>query len=111
VLTGGGGADVFQYILVSDGSAALGIDHITDFSKGVDIVDLSSIDAVAGGANDAFVFVGTAAFAGAGPQVRYDQDTLAGTTTIEVRLGNSALVDMTIVLDAAMALTVSNFLL
>jgi serralysin len=111
VLTGGLGADAFVYSAVSHSVLATGIDHIADFSKTDDIIDLSAIDAVAGGADDAFVFVGTAAFAGAGPQLRYVRDTLAGTTTIELRLGNSASVDMTIILETALTPAVGDFVL
>jgi Ca2+-binding RTX toxin-like protein len=55
-LTGGLDADIFLFRAVGD-SAGVDIDLITDFEKGVDRVDLQPIDAVAGGADDAFTFV------------------------------------------------------
>ncbi len=76
-LQAGGGANVFGYLHVTDSSVGgAGMDRIVRFSGpggggGADRIDLSAIDAMtgAGAANDAFVFVGTEAFSGAG-QVR-----------------------------------------
>ena len=47
-------------------------DRILDFSPG-DKIDLSRIDAITGGVDDAFTFIGTAAFTGGGTagQLRY----------------------------------------
>ena len=110
-LAGGVGADRFLYLSTAESNGPGGQDLITGFVKADDVIDLSVIDAVVGGADDAFVFVGTAAFAGAGPQVRIVLDAVASTTTIEVRLANSVSVDMTITLDNDLALTAANFLL
>lgn len=67
---GGGGADRFVFTAVADSAAAMG-DQIGDFTSGVDKLDLTTIDAIAGGANNAFAFIGGAAFSAAG-QLRYD---------------------------------------
>ena len=85
-LWGGGGADIFVFegigdsrltALRSDGAKFLP-DWIRDFVSGMDRIDLSAIDARAGtGANDAFTFIGAAAFTGQAGQLRYD---LAGKT-------------------------------
>ena len=68
MLTGGTGADRFLYTDVTDsGPAFTTSDWIWDFSRGTDRIDLSAIDAnttVAG--NQAFAFIGTAAFTAAG---------------------------------------------
>ena len=67
VLIGGAGADVFAYGGVLN-SPANGSDFIVDFERGVDMIDLSVIDAGAGKAGDQRLdFV--AAFTGAGGEV------------------------------------------
>jgi Ca2+-binding RTX toxin-like protein len=70
-LQGNGGADTFFYTQVNQ-SAAAARDIILGFAAG-DKIDLSAIDAVAGGANDAFTFIGFGAFTAAG-QVRLVQE-------------------------------------
>jgi Ca2+-binding RTX toxin-like protein len=74
LLAGGGGADSFIYTLAAQSTAA-GRDMISGFTAG-DRIDLAAIDAVAGGADDAFTFIGTAAFTAAG-QIRLVQDGAA----------------------------------
>ena len=62
VLSGGGGSDVFVFSAAID-SARATPDVIIDFATGLDVIDLSAIDADAGVAGDqAFVFVGAAGF-------------------------------------------------
>jgi serralysin len=70
-LTGGGGADTFRYDAVAHSSAAAR-DHILDFVSGSDKVDLSRIDANgnAGDGNQAFSFIGAAAFGNVAGQLR-----------------------------------------
>jgi Ca2+-binding RTX toxin-like protein len=70
-LTGNGGNDSFVYTLTAQSTAAAR-DMITGFAAG-DRIDLSTIDAVTGGADNAFTFIGAAAFTAAG-QVRLVQD-------------------------------------
>lgn len=67
-LTGGGGADVFQYRSPAE-TAVAARDTITDFRVG-DLIDLAAIDAVAGGADNPFTFIGTAAFGNVAGQLR-----------------------------------------
>lgn len=68
-LTGGGGADTFVYRSVND-STSTARDVIQDFADG-DLIDLSLIDAVASTqTNDAFAFVGAAAFSGKAGELR-----------------------------------------
>ncbi len=59
-LWGGGGNDVFIYRTVAD-SPGTARDTIHDFGSG-DLINLSQIDAVSGGGNDAFTFIGSNAF-------------------------------------------------
>ncbi|HTU11687.1 MAG TPA: calcium-binding protein [Allosphingosinicella sp.] len=79
-LLGGSGGDTFVFggtgdsrtlSMRSDGGK-LRPDMIGDFLSGTDRIDLSAIDANrATGANDAFAFIGTAAFGGMAGQLRY----------------------------------------
>ena len=80
-MTGGGGNDVFRYDDVFH-SISAGRDGIQDFILG-DKIDLSRIDAKEGtAANDAFTFIGNAAFAGTGAssagQLRFENISLGG---------------------------------
>lgn len=70
-LSGEGGADIFAFTSVTDSlsyamrsdGAKLKPDVISDFTSGVDKIDLSAIDAIAGTpTNDAFTFIGANAF-------------------------------------------------
>lgn len=55
---------------VSTDSPTSGPDIIRDFVRGTDKIDLSAIDAVAGGADNAFTWIGSNAFSGAQGQLR-----------------------------------------
>ena len=70
-LTGGANADIYRYTATLADSNGATRDVINGFVSGTDDVDLSLIDANAGaGGNQAFTFIGAAAFSAAG-QVRY----------------------------------------
>jgi Ca2+-binding RTX toxin-like protein len=73
ILTGGAGNDVFKYANASDSGLGAGSDRITDFTIGQDRLNFVRIDADAVTAGDqAFSFLGTAAFAATGlGQLRY----------------------------------------
>jgi Ca2+-binding RTX toxin-like protein len=78
MLTGGGGADIFRYDSVAHSTAAAR-DHILDFMSGTDKVDLSRIDADAIGTGDqAFNFIGDAAFSNVAGQLRFENISLGG---------------------------------
>lgn len=69
-LTGGAGADVFRFNLISESKGAA-FDTITDFAHLTDQIDLSAIDANTLLADDqAFSFIGTAAFGHVAGEVR-----------------------------------------
>lgn len=107
IMTGGGGADIFafagladsqNYALRSDGKKFLP-DFIADFVSGEDRVDLSAIDANAGtGGNDAFTFIGTAAFSGVAGQLRYE--TGGGQACIFADVDGDGYADLTIAANA-----------
>ena len=76
MLFGGSGADVFVFRnLTETTTTAVGCDRIADFSFGQhDRIDLSAIDADNGqGGDQAFLFVGTAAFSGQAGELRADR--------------------------------------
>ncbi len=98
-LTGGAGQDVFSY--ATGDSTPTGRDEITDFEVGSDIIDLLAVDAISGGADNAFSFVADGgAFTAAGQlrvvsdganqwliQGNTDADT--GTVEFEVRVASA----------------------
>jgi serralysin len=71
-LTGGTGADKFVFGVNETGKTNALADTITDFlAMEGDRIDLSSIDAIGGGGNDAFTFIGSAAFSHVAGELRY----------------------------------------
>lgn len=64
VLTGGNGRDIFRFGEIG------GHDVITDFRRGQDKIDVSGIDAVAGGGHDGFAWIGANAFSGTAGELR-----------------------------------------
>jgi Ca2+-binding RTX toxin-like protein len=79
-MTGGGSADTFDFNAVAEtGATKKTRDGITDFTKGSDLIDLATIDADALAAgNQAFTFIGAAAFSGVAGELR----SVAGDKTI-----------------------------
>lgn len=79
VLLGGAGNDVFDFNSVAEIGLGALRDSILDFATG-DRIDLSSIDAsTTAGGNNAFAFIGAAAFSGVAGQLRA---VLSGGSTI-----------------------------
>ncbi len=95
-LTGGSEADTFVYAAVTDSGPGAGADLITDFAVNVDTIRLTQIDAIKGGTDDAFAFIGNAAaFTGVG-QVRFEQDIGNNRTTVFINLDSDAAAEMEI---------------
>ncbi|RYY39488.1 MAG: hypothetical protein EOP59_12445, partial [Sphingomonadales bacterium] len=109
VLRGGSGNDMFDYDSVLD-SRTGNIDHILDFAAG-DRIDLSTIDANANlGGEQAFAFIGSAAFSAAG-QVRV---TGSGANwTVQADVNGDGVADLVIAVTQAspFALSGSDFVL
>ncbi|WP_375293461.1 hypothetical protein [Novosphingobium sp. G106] len=109
VLTGGAGNDTFVFTAAGhtkNGGAFA--DHITDFALG-DLIDLSTIDAngtLAG--NQAFTFIGEAAFTGLG-QLRIGMDN--GHVAIFGNISGNANAEFEIILDNNHAMQASDFIL
>lgn len=110
-MTGGGGADVFRFVSRYDAINPY-IDRITDFSLAQDKLDFALIDAdLATSGDQAFVFIGSAAFSGSGPQIRFAQNVGAVTTTVQVLLAGSVVTSIEIVLNGLHNLTADAFIL
>lgn len=110
-LNGGTGADRFYFFELGDtGNTNATADRIGDFSQAQgDIIDLSQMDAVAGGANNAFTFIGSAAFSNVAGQLRYQQ--ISGTTYVQGDIDGNGVGDFVIRIDGAVTLTAGNFAL
>lgn len=73
LMFGGAGGDTFVFTLVTDSVVGVQADQIGDFDPFQDVLDLTAIDANTKVKNDqAFAWVGTAAFSGAAGELRYD---------------------------------------
>lgn len=109
-LEGGTGADIFGYAALSDsGTASTARDTIMDFAQGSDVISLRGIDANTTLANDqAFSFVGTGAFAGAG-SLRYS--LTGGNTLVEADVNGDGAADFAILLAGSINLAASDFVL
>lgn len=85
-LTGGDGADTFFFNELSDSNGRQR-DHILDFNRAYDLIDVSKIDAdKSTGADDAFTFIGDSVFTGVG-QINItrsgDHIVVAGNTDLD----------------------------
>jgi serralysin len=79
LMKGGLGRDIFTFSAVLESSASTGeADQITDFMHSVDRIDVSPIDAISGGSDDSFTYIGSAEFTAAGQirAIQLDSDTL-----------------------------------
>ncbi len=112
-LTGGAGNDVFKFRNASDSGLGGAADRITDFTSGEDRLNFVRIDADASVAGDqAFGFVGTAAFANTGVgQIRY-QDS-GSNLLVQADVNGDGVADMEVILlgRAGQTLTAADFVL
>lgn len=97
---GGTGNDTFIFQFAEHG------DRVMDFAAG-DKIDVSKIDAISSttGTNDAFTFIGNAAFGNIAGELRYDGGNVQGDTN------GDGVADFTIAIDNLYALAGSDFLL
>jgi Ca2+-binding RTX toxin-like protein len=112
ILNGGAGNDVFQFNLVSDSPAgpALRDSIVGGFSHGFDLIDLATIDAntlIAG--NQAFSFIGSAAFSGVAGQLRYSN--YSGTVIIDADVNGDSTADVQILAAGTNFMTGTDFIL
>lgn len=81
VLAGGAGADTFVFAAVTDSRTNGGRDTITDFVSRLDKIDLKAIDASTRTSGDqAFSYIGSAAFSGRAGQLHFVNGVLEGDT-------------------------------
>jgi Ca2+-binding RTX toxin-like protein len=111
-LTGGAGADKFAYSNASEtsGLSFVSRDVIADFSwpQG-DKIDVSAMDANSSvGGNQAFTWIGTAAFTAAG-QLRYDQS--GGNTFVRGNTGGDLSYEFAIMVTGLVPFIGSDFVL
>jgi len=94
-LIGGSGADRFVFTTLAN-SSPVTPDTIVDFTHGVDLIDLSAIDAnTSAGGNQAFVFAGQAAHAVARAVTWYET---GGNTVVQADVNGNTTADFAIVL-------------
>lgn len=116
VHTGGSERDIFDFNSLSESATGTSTrDRITDFVHGTDDLDLSTIDAIAGGINDAFKFIGQSAFNGTAGQLHYRRENPAGTandkTIVEGDIDGDRGADFQIELTGLLTLSSSDFIL
>ncbi|MFC0588256.1 VCBS domain-containing protein [Novosphingobium aquiterrae] len=99
LLTGGLGADTFVY--AAGESTVTAADTITDFSPTAgDRIDLSAIDAIIGGKDNAFSFIGSQAFHNVAGELRFDASN-SGYTIVQGDTNGDGLADLQLVLQWA----------
>ncbi|MBK8375072.1 autotransporter-associated beta strand repeat-containing protein [Sphingorhabdus sp.] len=112
-LTGGIGVDQFRYVFATDSGLGAAADRITDFLSGTDRLNFALMDADAVTAGDqAFNFVGTAAFANTGiGQIRYQNS--GADLLVQADVNGDGVADMEIILQgqAGGTLTAGDFIL
>jgi hypothetical protein len=113
-LIGGAGANIFTFLSISDTMSGA-MEYIADFDPAKDVIDLSRIDANLTTAGlQHFTFIGTAAFSGAGAQVRYELDPALDETLVEADLAGDVGTlnpDFEVVIQGLVPLTAANFAL
>ena len=109
-LTGGAGADTFAYQAPGESGAAQGVDRITDFSRAEgDLIDLQQIDAKPKKDFDqAFVFIGEAAFTNAG-QLRWTHT--ADGVQVEAEVTGDKVADWIVTLEGVSSVSAGDFVL
>jgi hypothetical protein len=108
-LTGGAGNDSYPYLSAAHSTAG-SQDHIVGFGNGADLVNLAGIDAISGGANDAFTFIGAATFTHVAGQLRAHSGATTWYAEGDIEGDGSA--DLSIAFDAPLhALTGADFVL
>ncbi|MGJ3249113.1 MAG: calcium-binding protein [Elainellaceae cyanobacterium] len=112
-LVDGNGLDTFKYYSTSESRAGFTRrDVITDFDRGFDKIDLSSIDAnknLLG--NQAFNFIGTRGFTGMAGEVRVDRIGSSSIVQVDVHGDGNKLAEMEIQLNNTSFITASDFVL
>lgn len=108
ILTGGSGTDEFRFR--HDHIGGNSVDVITDFVRGIDVLNLRAIDAnVRTKSDDAFRWVGNADFSGRAGELRYA--VLDGTAHVYGDIDGDRVSDFTITMTGVTTLGASDFYL
>ena len=111
-MSGDGGSDIFVFDDGDTGNSAATRDVIEDFQgggdRGGDLINLSGIDAITGGSDNAFTFIGQSQFTGLG-QLRVSYSN--GSTIVEGNVAGNASADFQIELKGTIALSLFDFAL
>ncbi len=109
-LYGGAGGDVFTFNNGDSGATLATADFIRDYSRAQgDFIALQRIDAIAGGGNDAFSFIGTSAFSNVAGQLRYE--VVGGETRVLGDIDGNGVADVMIRIIGGHTLTTADFTL
>jgi Ca2+-binding RTX toxin-like protein len=111
ILNGGTGNDRFDFDLVSHSPAgpALRDSIVGGFSHGFDLIDLATIDAnTLIGGNQAFSFIGSAAFSGQAGQIRYTN--YSGNVIIDADVNGDSAADMQVLVTGTHWMTGTDFI-
>ena len=114
VLNGGAGADTFLF--ATGDSTVAAFDTISDFSKAEkDIINLASMDAIASSSSDqAFTFIGAAAFSNVAGQLRFRAGVAPDSTPLTIVEGDTngdSIADFAIQLRGTFVLAALDFVL
>ena len=109
VLTGGADADVFDFNSKLDSKKGGQRDHITDFERGLDKIDLSTIDAVKGAGNQAFKWIGKKGFHGVAGELHLVKN--GGYVLVEGDIDGNGKADFQIQLDGLSGIGKGDFIL
>ncbi len=108
---GGSGQNIYTYLSVAD-STVQASDSIGNFHVATDIIDLHAINANPASPTPVnLTFIGSAAFSGAGGEVRVIQDVADKQTLVEADLVGDSSADLEIRLSGLLNLTAANFAL
>ena len=115
-LIGGAHRDIFDFnTLAESGTTSATRDLIRDFSHGLDDIDLSTLDAIAGGGNNAFKFIGHSAFSQVAGQLHFVLFNAPGSsldhTIVEADVNGDARADFQIDLSGLIGFTATDFIL
>lgn len=113
IMNGGNRADRFVFTSVEDSPTFANADLISDFSPGQgirrDTVDLRQIDAIEGGGDDAFTYIGETEFSGAAGELRIK--VLDDVTLLRADTDGDGKADFTVAFTATPPITVTDFFL